>query len=406
MSAAETHESARVVRRRPRERKQQIETAAALAFAESGYHQVSMSDVAQAVGISAPALYRHFPNKYALFVQTVFDIAHRLIVATEAEAGDPPESGADARARLDRILHAVITTTIDLRATGGVYRWEGRYLERADRDRLTREFRTLRERVEAPLAVLRPELDADDRALVTWAALGSIASITAHRTVASAKLLRNVLHTTAWRLLEARLPASDGESRTLARPEAAQGDGRRERLVAAAVELFHARGYHDVSIEDIAGAVELTPSGVYRHYESKAAVLLEACRRAADQLERATLAARASASSPVDVLRALCDDYVRHSFEHYQLLGVYRSDVAALDAADRSGLRDLQRAYLGEWVDELLRARPDLARKEALLLVHAGFNVVGDLGQALRFRTNAATSHRVSVLLQTTLGLV
>ncbi|BDZ65960.1 TetR/AcrR family transcriptional regulator [Agromyces mangrovi Wang et al. 2018] len=56
------------VRRRPKDRKQRIEAAAAEAFSAHGFHAVGMEDIAAAVGVSAPALYRHYPSKYALFV--------------------------------------------------------------------------------------------------------------------------------------------------------------------------------------------------------------------------------------------------------------------------------------------------------------------------------------------------
>ena len=52
-----------MVVRRPRDRKQQILAAAGELFREHGYHNVSVAQVAAAVGITAPALYRHFKNK-------------------------------------------------------------------------------------------------------------------------------------------------------------------------------------------------------------------------------------------------------------------------------------------------------------------------------------------------------
>ena len=51
-------------RRRPKDRKAQITRAAAQAFGTQGYHATSMEAIATKVGISAPALYRHFPGKY------------------------------------------------------------------------------------------------------------------------------------------------------------------------------------------------------------------------------------------------------------------------------------------------------------------------------------------------------
>lgn len=389
------------MRRRPRERKRQIETAAALAFAEHGYHQVSMQDVAQAVGISAPALYRHFPNKYALFAQTVFDLAHRLVDATADAAETPLEDAASARVALDMQLNALISTTIELRATGGVYRWEGRYLQQTDRDRLTAQFRILRERMKTALRVYRPALPDDDARLLVPAALSAIASITAHRVVVGSRPLRDVLGSAAWRLLDANLPPDDPT--TAERIVPPRGASRRERLIVEAVRLFYIRGYHEVTIEDIASAVDLTPSGVYRHFGSKSAILLEACLRASHRLDEARDSVRGA--SPVEVVRALCDDYVRHSFENYELVGVWASDVSALEPDDRRNIRALQRTYIAEWVGHLTQARPELAPRDALLLVHAGLNVVSDVALVLKHRTNAATSARVSALLQTTLGL-
>jgi tetratricopeptide (TPR) repeat protein len=48
-------------------RRAQLLEAAAVAFGRRGYAAVGLGDIAAAVGISAPALYRHFPGKYALF---------------------------------------------------------------------------------------------------------------------------------------------------------------------------------------------------------------------------------------------------------------------------------------------------------------------------------------------------
>lgn len=54
---------------RPRNRRQLIVEAAGRVFGEHGYHAASMEKIAAAVGITAAALYRHFPNKYALFAE-------------------------------------------------------------------------------------------------------------------------------------------------------------------------------------------------------------------------------------------------------------------------------------------------------------------------------------------------
>lgn len=57
--------------RRPRGRRTQILAVAAEQFHQRGYHQVAMAEVAAAVGITAPALYRHYRGKPELLRQAV-----------------------------------------------------------------------------------------------------------------------------------------------------------------------------------------------------------------------------------------------------------------------------------------------------------------------------------------------
>ncbi|MFE3052571.1 TetR/AcrR family transcriptional regulator [Nocardia sp. NPDC059239] len=44
---------------------------------------------------------------------------------------------------------------------------------------------------------------------------------------------------------------------------------RRDLIVAAATELFYRRGYADVGTGDIADAVAVGPSALYRHFRNK-----------------------------------------------------------------------------------------------------------------------------------------
>jgi AcrR family transcriptional regulator len=63
-------------------------------------------------------------------------------------------------------------------------------------------------------------------------------------------------------------------SAKLGRPTRVPGEKRTgERIFDAAVELFAERGYDGTSLRQIAEAVGLTESAVYRHYPSKEAIL-------------------------------------------------------------------------------------------------------------------------------------
>ena len=91
-------------RTRPKNRKAQIAAAAAEAFSERGYHAVGIDEIAAKVGISGPALYRHFPTKYALFVYTVNNLTQALL-----DASDPAVHGNEnPREQLNSTMVGVI----------------------------------------------------------------------------------------------------------------------------------------------------------------------------------------------------------------------------------------------------------------------------------------------------------
>ena len=69
------------IRRRPKDRKAQIARASAEAFSALGYHTVSMEAIASRVGISATALYRHYPSKYDLFRDAALALGEQLVAA-------------------------------------------------------------------------------------------------------------------------------------------------------------------------------------------------------------------------------------------------------------------------------------------------------------------------------------
>ena len=55
-------------------RREQILAEAARLFARHGFHGVSIAELGAAVGVSGPALYRHFPGKD--------EVRHRQIMKT------------------------------------------------------------------------------------------------------------------------------------------------------------------------------------------------------------------------------------------------------------------------------------------------------------------------------------
>jgi AcrR family transcriptional regulator len=79
----------------PVTRRSEILAAAAELFARRGYHGVSIGELGQAVGLTGPALYRHFRGKEALLAEMLLDISGRLLTEGErrvSRAADPADA--------------------------------------------------------------------------------------------------------------------------------------------------------------------------------------------------------------------------------------------------------------------------------------------------------------------------
>ncbi len=74
-------------------RREQILRAAARLFAERGSRAVGVDDVGAAVGVTGPAIYRHFASKDAMLAEMLLRISERLLsggTAVVAGAGEDP----------------------------------------------------------------------------------------------------------------------------------------------------------------------------------------------------------------------------------------------------------------------------------------------------------------------------
>ncbi|MBA3906609.1 MAG: TetR/AcrR family transcriptional regulator [Pseudonocardiales bacterium] len=72
-------------------RRAQILAVAAQLFAKHGFHGVTIADLGAAVGVSGPALYRHFPSKEALLAEMLVGISEHLLAGGQdrAASGTP-----------------------------------------------------------------------------------------------------------------------------------------------------------------------------------------------------------------------------------------------------------------------------------------------------------------------------
>ncbi len=387
----------RVVRRRPRDRRAQIAAASAEAFGTLGYHGVSMEDIASRLDISSTALYRHYPSKYAIFREE----ALRLSAISEESVKLPDRLAAEpAGVRLEAILDNFIATSIANRRSAALLRWQSRYLEPDDYrqliDQLVRTYRV----ADDLLAQTRPELARADRVVLATATLSIIGSIADHHVSVPVRTLTTLLRSACLHVLAADLPAVDAESGF---PPATEIPltFKHELLLKRAIELFHERGYPNVSVEDIAVAAELpASSAVYRFYRSKGDILAAAFRRAADRVSAAIGPAIAASDGPEQALTTLIELYVRGSFDERELTFVYYAEISNVPPEDRTVLRNIQRLNVEEWAKLVVEIRPELTSAEARVLVHAALALVVDIGQWLGPEHPSSTPTRVMRLMQ------
>jgi AcrR family transcriptional regulator len=122
----------------PRERAEEVYSAALRLFHEKGYHATSMQDIAAAVGLYKGSLYHYIGSKEDLLVQ-VFERAMASLLADVerivADASLPP------RKQLQLVVQAHVSAVADNRDALTVYLYEFRALagEALDKVRAQRE---------------------------------------------------------------------------------------------------------------------------------------------------------------------------------------------------------------------------------------------------------------------------
>jgi len=162
---------------------------------------------------------------------------------------------------------------------------------------------------------------------------------------------------------------------------------RKERILVAAAALGAARGFDAISMADIGAEAGIVGSGVYRHFDSKTAILVAMADRVMDRLMSRSAQIIATAPGDLAALSLLVRDHIEVTLTHRDALAVYHREVRTLPADERRRLSRLQRHYIEEWVHLLAPLRPDLSDGEVRLAVHAA---IGAIQSTLFFRSGLA----------------
>ena len=151
---------------------------------------------------------------------------------------------------------------------------------------------------------------------------------------------------------------------------------RKERILAAAADLVARNGYHAVSMADIGAAAGITGSGIYRHFDSKSALLVALFDRVIDRLLAEERDIVEDERDLPRALRRLIAGQVEFVVADREVVQVYHREITNLPEEDRRRLRRKQRLYVEEWVHLLNELRPGLADTDARVIVHAAIGAI------------------------------
>ncbi|WEK59760.1 MAG: TetR/AcrR family transcriptional regulator [Candidatus Microbacterium colombiense] len=158
---------------------------------------------------------------------------------------------------------------------------------------------------------------------------------------------------------------------------------RSDAILHEAAQLFAARGYNGVSLEDIGAAVGVSGPAVYRHFAGKQALLGAVLVKVSADLVDGGSRVFGDAPAPAERMSALVRFHVHFALGNAEVIQVQDRDVAHLSDQDRAEVRRLQRAYIELWIEALeplVEASPD----ELRLRVQSCFGLINSTPHSTR----------------------
>ncbi|MFE1320906.1 TetR/AcrR family transcriptional regulator [Kitasatospora phosalacinea] len=154
---------------------------------------------------------------------------------------------------------------------------------------------------------------------------------------------------------------------------------RKEMIRETAAALFVERGYRNVSVTDVARALDISPSALYHHYRNKQDLLLQTVLDGLGQVD-----ARVKAADSLDAaLQSLAQFVVGGP---RGLLAVWDREARHLDGEARATITAAEAGIVADFLPLLNAARPGLDSDDASLVAAAVFGALG-----------SQSSHRLSV---------
>lgn len=382
-----------VVRRRPKDRKKQILEQAARLFIERGFHSVKLEEIAEAAGVTARALYRHYDNKQALLAAVILNAQDEYQSARNASGGDvQPTSGP-----LHTELPDLIAAAVETRELTVLWQREARYLDQADRAQVRERINAIVAGIRAGVALEIPDLSPEHLEMRAWAVSSTLTSLGRH----SLSLPGNELAQLVYRacMAAARTPVTVTLDPLIA-PANEEGAlfSRYEMLLAAGARLFRARGYPAVSTSEIGKGVGIAGPGLYRSFSSKQAILDALIRRFDEWSNLECIRAIRANQHAAQRLRGLVDGRVRISLDEPDLVAVSVTELSSASTEVRDGYLRSQGDRDAVWIELMRKLVPETTVAEARLLVAAAVSFIEDVARTWHLTRRTGVADEMTAL--------
>jgi AcrR family transcriptional regulator len=155
---------------------------------------------------------------------------------------------------------------------------------------------------------------------------------------------------------------------------------RRSLTLDAATTLFYRHGYAGVSMSDIADATNVGPSAIYRHFPSKADILVAAIQEGLAPFTAVLANAQSLAGAAPERLTEVFTQLAECAIDHREPGVLWQRDSRSLDEAHQRPLRDELRSTTRLLASFIGAARPELDRAQTDVLAWCCFGVLVSIG--------------------------
>jgi AcrR family transcriptional regulator len=151
---------------------------------------------------------------------------------------------------------------------------------------------------------------------------------------------------------------------------------RRDQILETAADLFASKGFHGVSVGEIGKACGISGPALYKHFDSKDAVLAAMLIGISESLLDEGRVRVERARSAREALESLVAWHTDFALRHRSLIVVQDRDLQSLPPAARERVRQLQREYVDVWAAQLRRVHRGLHTDRARAMAHAAFGLI------------------------------